>query len=407
MPHSPAVPSSRQLAERFQPVFSRIAEGAVQRESDRALAYEAVGWLRETGFGALRVPVAAGGLGASVEQFFDLLIELGEADSNLPQVLRAHFGFIERLFAEVDPARHGPWLDRAAGGAIFGNATTELGPVALGTLQTQLRREGDEWLLDGDKYYSTGTLYADWIGVAAQRVSEGGDTERVLVLVPSRADGVERVDDWRGFGQRLSASGTTRFRRVRVDPANVLPSARTGPTPMTAFFQLVHLATLAGIARAIERDAVAFVRPRQRVYSHGSGATPRQDPLVQQLIGHLASAAFAATATVQAVARALGDIDRLRQAGQAVPVELLVDVELRMAKAQVGVGETVLQAATRLFDVGGASALQEDLRLDRHWRNARTLASHNPAIYKARVLGDHALNGVDPTFYWTVGANLS
>ena len=87
--------SSQQLAERFHPIFKRIAEDALRRENDRALAYEAVGWLRESGFGALRVPIADGGLGASPEQFFDLLIELGEADSNLPQVLRAHFGFIE------------------------------------------------------------------------------------------------------------------------------------------------------------------------------------------------------------------------------------------------------------------------------------------------------------------------
>ncbi|MDM0056654.1 acyl-CoA dehydrogenase family protein [Variovorax fucosicus] len=403
----PAPPSSRQLAERFRPVFQRIAEGALQRENDRALAYDAVGWLRDAGFGALRVPIAAGGLGASVEQFFDLLVELGEADSNLPQVLRAHFGFIERLFAEVDPGLHAPWLGRAAAGAIFGNATTELGHGAPGSLQTTLRREGSGWRLDGDKFYSTGTLYADWIGVAAQRIDDDGASERVLVLVPADAEGVERLDDWRGFGQRLSASGTTRFRGVHTAPANVLPSARTGPTPMTAFFQLVHLATLAGIARAIERDAVAFVQIRKRVYSHGSGNTPREDPLVQQLIGQLASTAFATSATVQAVAAGLGDIDRLRAAGQSIPVEMLVDVELRMAKAQVVIGDAVLQSATRLFDVGGASALHEDVRLDRHWRNARTLASHNPVIYKARVVGDHALNGIDPTFYWTVGANAA
>ena len=403
---SPATPTTSDLAERFQPIFDRIAQGALQRESDRTLAYEPVGWLREAGFGALRVPVSAGGLGASVEQFFDLLIGLGEADSNLPQILRAHFGFIERLFAEADPAEHGPWLRRAADGTIFGNATTELGSGALGALQTTLRRDGEEWLLDGDKFYSTGTLYADWIGVAAQRIGPDESTgERVLVLVPAEAKGVERVDDWRGFGQRLSASGTTRFRRVRVDPAHVLPSARTGPTSMTAFFQLVHLATLAGIARAIERDAVAFVQARKRVYSHGAGATPREDPLVQQLIGHLASTAFVASSTVRAVASGLGDIDRLRSAGRPVPVALLVDVELRMAKAQVFIGDAVLQSATRLFDVGGASALQDDVRLDRYWRNARTLASHNPVIYKARVVGDHALNGIDPTFYWSVGTH--
>ena len=108
---------------------------------------------------------------------------------------------------------------------------------------------------------------------------------------------------------------------------------------------------------------------------------------------------------VQAVARGLGDVDRLRRAGQPVPDSLLIDVELRMAKTQAGIVEPVLAAAARLFDVGGASALHEDLRLDRHWRNARTLASHNPTIYKARAVGDHAINGREPTFYWSVGGS--
>jgi len=401
------VPSCEQLATRFRPIFERIAQGAVQRENERALAYEPVRWLAEAGFGALRVPVEHGGLGASVEQFFDLLIELGEADSNLPQILRAHFGFIERLFAEIDPALHAPWLRRAADGVIFGNATTELGEGPLGALQTTLKRDGDAWRLDGDKYYSTGTLYAGWIAVSAQRQNANGSSDRVIALVPSEAPGVERVDDWRGFGQRLSASGTTRFRNVRVDPAHVLLYVRDQPTPLTAQFQLTHLATLAGISRAIVRDAVAFVQPRKRVYSHGSGATPREDPLVQQVIGQLASTAFIASSTVQAVARGLGDIDRLRQRGEPIPERLLFEVELNTAKAQAGIVDAVLQAGSRLFDAGGASALQEDIRLDRHWRNARTLASHNPTIYKGRVVGDHLLNGARPTFYWAVGASAA
>ena len=401
---APAAPSSQQLLARFRPIFNRIAVHAAQRENDRELAHEPVAWLNAERFGALRVPVEYGGIGASVEQLYDLLIELGEADSNLPQILRAHFGFIERLFAEIDPSLHGPWMRLAAEGVIFGNATTELGEGALGALQTTLSRDGDAWRLDGDKYYSTGTLYADWISVSAQRLNADGISDRVIALVPSEAEGVERVDDWRGFGQRLSASGTTRFRDVRVKPENVLLYVRDQPTPLTAHFQLTHLATLAGIARAIVRDAVAFVQPRKRVYSHGSGDTPREDPLVQQVIGQLASTAFIAASTVQAVARGLGEVDRFRQRGEPVPESLLFEVELNTAKAQAGIVDAVLQAGTRLFDIGGASALQEDRRLDRHWRNARTLASHNPTIYKGRVVGDHLLNGARPTFYWAVGA---
>ncbi|HNO64414.1 MAG TPA: acyl-CoA dehydrogenase, partial [Thauera aminoaromatica] len=94
-------PQFETLAARFRPIFARIAERAAEREHDRELPFDAVGWLREARFGALRVPVEHGGFGASVEQFFALLIELAEADSNLPNIFRAHFGQIERLYAEI------------------------------------------------------------------------------------------------------------------------------------------------------------------------------------------------------------------------------------------------------------------------------------------------------------------
>ncbi|KIN90132.1 acyl-CoA dehydrogenase family protein [Thauera sp. SWB20] len=405
-PAAPA-PAFETLAARFRPIFARIAERAAEREHDRELPFDAVGWLREARFGALRVPVEHGGFGASVEQFFALLIELAEADSNLPNILRAHFGQIERLYAEIDPALHAPWLERAAAGEIFGNATTEIGDGALGQPATRITRQHGALRLNGTKYYSSGSLYADWIAVSAQLQEEGvagGAEQPVIALVRADAPGVERIDDWKGFGQRLTGSGTTRLTDVEVDPASIWPCARSGPTSMTAFFQLVHLATLTGIARAIERDACAYVRPRKRVFSHGGGTTPREDPLIQQVVGQLASTAYLAGATVGAVAARLGDIDRLRRRGEAVPESLLVDVELSAAKAQVGLVDAVLTSTTRLFDVGGASAVQEDRRLDRHWRNARTLASHNPVIFKARVVGDHAINGTAPGFYWTVGA---
>ncbi|WP_375167188.1 MULTISPECIES: hypothetical protein [unclassified Bradyrhizobium] len=45
-----------------------------------------------------------------------------------------------------------------------------------------------------------------------------------------------------------------------------------------------------------------------------------------------------------------------------------------------------------LFDVGGASATKKVTNLDRHWRNARTLSSHNPTTYKVRSIGQYEIN---------------
>src|SRR5262245_302042 len=81
-------------ASRFRPLFARIAQDTVRREQQRQLPFEAVQTLREAGFGALRVPKPLGGDGVSVPQLFRLLVELAEADSNIPQILRAHFAFV-------------------------------------------------------------------------------------------------------------------------------------------------------------------------------------------------------------------------------------------------------------------------------------------------------------------------
>lgn len=390
--------SDRDLDDIFGPVFDRIAAGAVEREIDRRLAYEEVDWLRQAGFGALRVPAEYGGFGVSVRQLFRLLIDLAAAESNLPQALRVHFSFVEdQLLAEPGPERE-YWLRAAGSGSLVGNAITEPGVGAVDRYRTRLTPgAGTDWLLNGTKYYSTGSLYADYILVAADR--EG---ERVSVLVDAKADGVRQNDDWDGFGQRLTASGTTEFNDVRVPRERVLGPGYGAPgrTYATSYLQLVQLAVLAGIAQRAESDVRAWVADRTRSYTHSAADLPRHDPLVQQVIGKLSAAAFGARASVLAVADLLDEV----LAAGAQDEAALNAVELASAQAQLGVIETVLTATTDLFEVGGASITSETLRLDRHWRNARTISVHNPAIQKARAIGDHLLNGAELPFAWSAGA---
>ena len=89
-----------------------------------------------------------------------------------------------------------------------------------------------------------------------------------------------------------------------------------------------------------------------------------------------------------------------RLAGATGTEALDLAAEIRAFEAQQIVIDLVLQATTLLFDIGGASATSEALRLDRHWRNARVLANHNPAIQRERAIGDYRLNGVPPTDVW-------
>jgi len=76
-------------------------------------------------------------------------------------------------------------------------------------------------------------------------------------------------------------------------------------TYTTTFAQLYLTAIIAGICRAIARDAVELVRHRGRTFSHATNESPVQDPLLQQVVGQLASNAFAADAIVTRAADAL------------------------------------------------------------------------------------------------------
>jgi alkylation response protein AidB-like acyl-CoA dehydrogenase len=105
-------PTDAELDARFAPVFERIAAGSIEREQKRELAHEPVQWLKDAGFTALRVPRRYGGGGATLPQFFRQLTRLGEADSNLPQILRLNFGFIEGSLERDDEVLRERWLTK-------------------------------------------------------------------------------------------------------------------------------------------------------------------------------------------------------------------------------------------------------------------------------------------------------
>ena len=82
-------------AVKYRPIFARIAAGALSRELTRELPFDQIGWLKEAGFGAARIPAEFGGDGLDWEEFTRLLIELAAADSNIPQALRSHIALVE------------------------------------------------------------------------------------------------------------------------------------------------------------------------------------------------------------------------------------------------------------------------------------------------------------------------
>jgi alkylation response protein AidB-like acyl-CoA dehydrogenase len=385
------LPGSDELAG----LLAKIAAGAKDRDLNDENPFEQVGALKRAGFGTLRVPEELGGAGFTVRQLFSAVIDVAHADPIVAHIFRTHCWFVEeRLRTAADPISR-RWLKKVVEGKIFGNAFSEKGPVAVGSLvfKTRLLPTDDgRYRLDGEKYYSTGALFSDYITVAVTTDHNSVGT----VVVPADRAGVRLIDDWDGFGQRRTGTGTTIFTGVVVSPDEVLNDFPYGaepvPTVQYASLQLYNHAVVAGILASIVDDGVALLRSRDRSFSHAPAERPVDDPLLQRVLGELASTAYIAEAAVLDAADAIGAATASLRDG--VPdAKLAAQAQLKVAKVKVHLDAIAPEAATRLLELGGASAASRKRNLDRHWRNIRTITLHNPVAYKALVIGQNLLHG--------------
>ncbi|MCU1633397.1 MAG: Acyl-CoA dehydrogenase, partial [Micrococcaceae bacterium] len=297
------------------------------------------------------------------------------------------------------------WLARFVNGEIVGNSWTEVGAVTIGDVITRVRPapggKPGELVVNGTKYYSTGSIFADWIDTFAQRTD---NDVKVIAVVSAHQPGVTHADDWNGFGQQTTGSGTSTFERARVDAGNVI-DFDTRFKYQTAFYQAVLLAVLAGTITAAERDVAHEVRNRTRIFSHGNASSFAADPQILQVIGEVSAAAYAADATVERAARALQHAYEGALLDDEAEDERRNDVaELETAKAQVILTALATRATSDVFNALAASGVSTAKNFDRHWRNARTAANHNPWVFKARIIGDHSVNGVVPPRVWSIGS---
>lgn len=385
------LPSDSPELERL---FTFIAEGAAERDRERIHPYEVMGLIRTAKLGALRLSKADGGGGSTLRELIAVVVRLAAADPNVAHALRNHYTFVERFARPQRAVNRHKWSALIATGALVGLGNTELGSAKVGgsPYATKFTRDGDGYRLNGTKYYSTGTLYADHVQVRAA----GPEDEPASVIIPVNRDGVELVDDWDGAGQRLTGSGTTHLRDVRVEADEVVfdaPGVGYGTAYNNTLAQLLVTAIIAGILRNIRDDAVALLSGRNdRHFYYATTTRPADDPLLQEIIGEISANAFAAETLVLAAADAQDRAALARDRGEP-DGDLALEAAVIAAKTKLIVDDLAIRSGSRLFDVGGASATKKSRNLDRHWRNARTLASHNPGSLKARALGDYELHG--------------
>jgi len=383
--------SVAELVASTAPVLDALRADASLRESERRHPSAEIRALAGLGILRLRLPEADGGAGGTVRDLAEFVINLAAADSNVAQALRPSFLVADAVAQDTTAsAARDRTLRRIHAGDLFAGTRNEAdgGPGAIGT---QLRRDGDGYRVSGSKFYSTGGLHAQWFSGTARDESDA----IASFSVPTSRAGVTLLDDFDAVGQRLTASGTTLFDNARLEADEVSFELERPRHPGGSLAHLYLAAVLAGIATAALADAIAFAREIARPIKHSTAARSVDDPYVRHAVGDIAAHSLAARGAVLLAAETLDAAFTLPpDAAGAEAAGLLATTTV--ASAQQTAAREALAAAEAVFDVGGGRAVRHEHNLDRHWRNARTVANHNPVAWKSAVVGAFLLSGETP-----------
>ncbi|WP_416413607.1 SfnB family sulfur acquisition oxidoreductase [Pantoea sp. App145] len=375
-----ALDAARHLAEQAK-------AGAIERDQQRIYPTALLNQFTQLGLGSISVPRQFGGGGLSFRTVAEVFRLISASDPSLGQIPQNHFGLIQFILGEGTPEQQQRLLSAVVSGKRLGNGGPEKNTRHTRDVQAQLVTTSQGLQLTGEKFYSTGALFADILVTTAIH-----DQQPVMAFIPQPATGVEIVDDWSGMGQRTTASGTVRLQQVAVDPQLVMPlPAPEKPTLRGAVSQLIQAAIDAGIAQGALDDALSFVRSSSRPWVDAGVTRNADDPYIIADVGRLSTELTAANALLARAAQLLDSIDQ-----QSLTAENCAQASIAVAEAKVLTTEVALHASEKLLEWGGSRATLLRHGLDRHWRNARTHTLHDPVRWKTHAIGNYYLNAVLP-----------
>lgn len=359
------------------------------RDQNRILPTEQIIQFSQKGLGGIRVPQQYGGAFVSNKTLAHVFRILSKADANVGQIPQNQFGLLNFINITGSDAQKQFIYNEILAGKRIANGGPEKNAKDTKAIQTTLTLENGQYLLNGEKFYSTGTSFADWLAIRALHP----DGYTVLTIIDRHAAGVEVINDWNGFGQRTTASGTVKLHNVIADPALFFDERIIADTPNVrgAYSQLLQVAIDVGIAEAAFDDTLSSVRKARPVIDAGVEKACEEHYTLQE-VGKLNILLDAAILLLDEAAEYLDELDQVTEisAEQAARASILV------AEAKIYANDAALHISEKLLELGGSRASLSQHNLDQHWRNARVHTLHDPVRWKFHAIGDYYLNGTHP-----------
>ena len=364
-------------------------EGRDQRDQNRQLPFAEIELFSKKGLGGIRIPQAFGGAFVSNKTLAQVFRIINKADSSVGQIPQNQIALLNMIDLLGSEQQKQFIFNEILNGKRLANGGPERNTKDTKTLNTTLSIENGRYYVDGEKFYSTGSSFAHWLAIKA--IHPEGYV--VLTLIDVTAQGVEVIDNWNGFGQRTTSSGTVKLQRVEVDPLLIFDERKLAEdvTYRGAFSQLMQVAIDVGIAEAAFEDTLSAVKKARPIVDAQVEKASFEHYTLQE-VGKSAVLLDAAILLLDEAAEYLDELDQL----SVVSAEQAAQASILVAEAKVYANDAALQISEKLLELGGSRSSLSQHNLDQHWRNARVHTLHDPIRWKLHALGNYYLNNTFP-----------
>jgi SfnB family sulfur acquisition oxidoreductase len=389
--HAHVISSDEEAIAIAEDLRVRFLADAGVRDKHRRLPFDEVDVFSQSGLWGVTIPKEYGGAGVSQTTLAKIFTLLASADASLAQMPQSSFEIIDVIRLTGSEEQKKDLFGQVLAGNRLGNAFSEFKGKNVEDMKTRLVREGDDFRVSGEKFYSTGALFAHLVPIVA--LDESG---HVAVAIADRtASGLTVVDDWSSFGQRTTASGTVLLENVRVAGSRVLPAhiVYEHPSAVGPQSQIIHAAIDLGIAKHAIDTTIDLLNTYARPWIDSGQERATDDPYTIAAIGDLKIRYHAAELMLERSGRQL-DATIANANEQTIGL-----AKIAIAEAKVLSTELALLASNKLFELVGTRSTLDKLNLDRLWRDARTHTLHDPVRWKFHAIGQYYLNGIQPPIH--------
>lgn len=369
MTNSPEPLTTADAIDRARALVPVLADRAAKTEALRRLPDETFADLLESGLLGISQPRSFGGSELSLTDAFDVinLISQGCGSAGWTYALLAAHGWFLAQFP--GQAQRDVW-DANPSAVLSTSFSGGPGPeIADGGLR----------ITEGRWRFSTGVHHANWVALLAPVPQEGTAPDARFLLMP-RSE-IQIIEDWRSAGLAGSGSCSIAVRDVFVPHYRTLrmrdlldataPGRAVNPGPLYQFplvgcWHVFLSAPATGIARAAMDAWIARTKSRVHPFTRASVAA---DPVGLVRLG-------AAAARIEAAETLI------RRASESVTTEILAagavsdETRVRGRRDHAFAIRLCVEAVEDLFLAAGASSLDENSPIQRHWRDVHAVAQH-------------------------------